>query len=165
MEPILDIAILMIIVSDNTATNLCIDWAGVEGTNALLRELGLVETTLRRKMQDREAIAQNRENVATLGEYVSMMELLYQGKPTPSCRTMPGHSQEAKERAPVQSGHPGRGTIGQQAGWYGRGALRHRHRLPGTAALCPGSHESSHSASHPSRNGSSSTWRERCTRP
>ena len=79
----LDIAILMIIISDNTATNLCIDWAGVEETNALLREMGLTETTLRRKMQDREAIAQNRENVATPDECVAMMELLYQGKPTP----------------------------------------------------------------------------------
>lgn len=78
-----DIAILMIIVSDNTATNLCIDWAGVEGTNALLRELRLTETTLRRKMQDRQAIAQGRENVATPDECVAMMELLYQGKPTP----------------------------------------------------------------------------------
>jgi beta-lactamase class A len=79
----LDIAILMIIISDNTATNLCIDWAGVEDTNILLRELGLTETTLRRKMQDREAIAQNRENVATPDECVAMMELLYQGNPTP----------------------------------------------------------------------------------
>ncbi len=79
----LDIAILMIIVSDNAATNLCIDWAGVENTNALLRQLGLVDTTLCRKMQDQEAIAQNRENVATPKECVAMMELLYRGKPTP----------------------------------------------------------------------------------
>jgi len=78
----LDVAILMIIISDNTATNLCIDWAGVEETNALLREMGLTETILRRKMQDREAIAQNRENVATPDDCVAMMELLYQGKPT-----------------------------------------------------------------------------------
>ena len=78
----LDVAILMIIVSDNTATNLCIDWAGVEATNALLRQMGLVETTLRRKMQDQEAIAQNQENVATPGECVAMLELLYQGNPT-----------------------------------------------------------------------------------
>jgi beta-lactamase class A len=79
----LDIAILMIIISDNTATNLCIDWAGVEETNTLLREMGLTETTLRRKMQDREAIARNRENVSTPDECVAMLELLYQGQPTP----------------------------------------------------------------------------------
>ena len=33
-------------------------------------------------MQDREAIAESRENVATPDEFVAMMELLYQGKPT-----------------------------------------------------------------------------------
>ena len=39
-----DITTLMILVSDNTATDICID-----GTNALLRSLGLTATTLRRK--------------------------------------------------------------------------------------------------------------------
>lgn len=79
---LLDIAILMIIVSDNTATNLCIDLAGIADTNTLLRELGLSKTTLRRKMQDQAAIARNDENVATPAECVQMMELLDQGKPS-----------------------------------------------------------------------------------
>ena len=38
---VLDLANLMIIVSDNTTTNLCIDMAGMDETNALLRDLGL----------------------------------------------------------------------------------------------------------------------------
>ena len=80
---LLDIAILMIIVSDNTATNLCIDLAGIEATNALLRELGLKRTTLRRKMQDHAAVARNDENIATPAECVAMLETLYDGKPTP----------------------------------------------------------------------------------
>jgi len=80
---LLDIAILMIIVSDNTATNLCIDLAGMEATNALLRELGLTRTTLQRKMQDHAAVARNEENIATPGECVAMLEWLYEGKPTP----------------------------------------------------------------------------------
>jgi beta-lactamase class A len=79
----LDIAILMIIVSDNTATNLCIDLAGMEATNALLRDLGLERTTLRRKMQDQEAVARNVENVGTPNEFVKMLELLHSGRPTP----------------------------------------------------------------------------------
>lgn len=78
----LDIAILMIIVSDNTATNLCIDWAGIDATNALLRELGLTQTTLRRKMQDHDAVARNEENVSTAAECVAMLEHLYNGQPT-----------------------------------------------------------------------------------
>jgi beta-lactamase class A len=80
---VLDIAILMIIVSDNTATNLCIDWAGMEATNALLEDMGLVATRLRRKMMDGEAISRGEENVSTPNELVAMLEMLYQGKPSP----------------------------------------------------------------------------------
>ena len=80
---VLDIAVLMIIVSDNTATNLCIDWAGIEETNALLREMGLTTTTLRRKMQDRPAIVRGDENVATPAECVTMLELLHNSRPSP----------------------------------------------------------------------------------
>jgi len=86
-EPIeltlLDIATLMIIVSDNTATNMCIDVAGVEGTNELIRQLGLTKTVLRRKMQDHEAVARGEENVSTPKECVEMLRLLYEGQPTP----------------------------------------------------------------------------------
>ena len=78
-----DIAVLMIMVSDNTATNLCIDWAGMDETNALLREMGLTATTLRRKMQDRPAIIRGDENVATPVECVAMLELLHNGRPSP----------------------------------------------------------------------------------
>jgi beta-lactamase class A len=80
---LVDLAILMIIVSDNIATNVCIDLAGIDATNALLRELGLTHTTLRRKMQDHAAYARNEENIATPAECVAMLEQLYAGKPTP----------------------------------------------------------------------------------
>ncbi len=78
-----NIAVLMIALSDNTATNLCIDAAGIEETNKLLRSLGLTTTTLRRKMQDPDAIAQSRENVATPDECVAMLMALQQGRPSP----------------------------------------------------------------------------------
>ena len=80
---VLDVAVLMIIVSDNTATNLCIDMASIDGTNALLRELGLTNTALRRKMQDKAAVARNDENVSTPVECVAMLELLQAGRPSP----------------------------------------------------------------------------------
>ena len=79
---VLDIAILMIIVSDNTATNMCIDWAGMEATNRLLGDMGLTATKLRRKMMDSEAIHRGDENVSTPNELVTMLEMLYQGKPS-----------------------------------------------------------------------------------
>jgi beta-lactamase class A len=80
---LLNVAILMITVSDNTATNLCIDLAGMEETNALLREMGLTRTNLRRKMQDQGSVARNLENTATPAELVEMLELLYRGEPSP----------------------------------------------------------------------------------
>lgn len=81
--PLLDIAILMIIASDNTATNLCIDAAGLEATNALIQRLGLSQTHLRRKMMDHIAAVREQENVATPQELVTIFDLLHQGKPSP----------------------------------------------------------------------------------
>lgn len=75
-----DVAVLMIIVSDNTATNLCIDWATYEGTNALLRELGISKMTLRRKMQDHAAVARGEENLATPAAFVQFYEALFRGE-------------------------------------------------------------------------------------
>ncbi len=79
---VLDMAILMIIVSDNTATNLCIDWAGMEETNSLLRDMGLAATRLRRKMMDSDAVRRGQENVSTPNELVAMLEMLYRGEPS-----------------------------------------------------------------------------------
>ena len=79
---ILDIAILMIIVSDNTSTNLCIDYAGIEPTNDMLRALGVDNITLRRKMQDTDSVVANRENVGTPDDCVLLLEHLYNGRPS-----------------------------------------------------------------------------------
>ncbi len=77
-----NLAVLMIALSDNTATNLCIDLAGMEDTNNLVRSMGLRATTLRRKMQDPDAISQSRENVSTPDECVAMLMALQQGRPS-----------------------------------------------------------------------------------
>lgn len=45
-----DLLTLMIIVSDNTATNMVIDLLGIERVNAAARRLGLHQTVLRRKL-------------------------------------------------------------------------------------------------------------------
>ena len=44
--------------------------------------MGLSATTLQRKMQDADAIAQNRENVATPAECVTMLLALHRGQPS-----------------------------------------------------------------------------------
>lgn len=74
-----DVANLMILLSDNTATNLCIDLAGMESVNGLLKAAGFTHTRLRRKMIDQEAAAAGRENTSTPREAARLMELLYEG--------------------------------------------------------------------------------------
>jgi beta-lactamase class A len=72
-----DVATLMIIVSDNTATNLCIDWATIDGVNAMLGRLGLTRTVLRRKMQDHDSVREGNENLSTPAELVRFLDMLY----------------------------------------------------------------------------------------
>jgi beta-lactamase class A len=78
-----DVAILMMLASDNTATNICIDIAGMEGINDLIRDMGLSKTRLRRKMMDPEAITRGDENVSTPNDLILMMAQLHNRKPTP----------------------------------------------------------------------------------
>lgn len=78
---LLDFAILMIIASDNTATNICMRVAGLDATNRLLATLGLTQTRVRREMMDQLAAVQEQENVSTPNEMVQMMALLHAGKP------------------------------------------------------------------------------------
>jgi len=81
---LLNLAILMIISSDNTATNICLERAGLEATNTLLQSLGLTQTKVRRKMVDHVAAVRDQENVSTPAELVTMLELLHTGKPSPA---------------------------------------------------------------------------------
>ncbi|HVO56721.1 MAG TPA: serine hydrolase [Dongiaceae bacterium] len=75
-----DVAVLMISVSDNSATNILIDRVGLENVNSLLDSLGLKHTRLRRKMMDVKAAAEGRENVASPRELMLLLQALYQGK-------------------------------------------------------------------------------------
>jgi len=49
-----DVATLMIVVSDNTATNLLIDLVGLDGVNRTLDELGFQRTRLRQRIDFRD---------------------------------------------------------------------------------------------------------------
>jgi len=75
-----DLAVMMIIESDNTATNMLIDRLGMENVNAMLRSLSLPHTVLQRRMMDTEASGRGIENLSTPREAARIMELLYRGK-------------------------------------------------------------------------------------
>ncbi len=113
---ILDIAQLMIMVSDNTATNLCIDWAGMAETNELMASLNLHHTRIRRKMQDHAAVARNAENVSTPAEAVQLMRALYEGRPNPTVAEQSLAILRKPNRGPLERGLDGKTAVSNKPG-------------------------------------------------
>ena len=75
-----DLCVLMIILSDNTATNILIERLGIEAVNATMRKLGLEKSTLRRLLFDAEAAGRGLENTVTAEEMGQLLEMLYTGE-------------------------------------------------------------------------------------
>lgn len=73
----IDLITLMIILSDNTATNVLIDLLGFEQINQMAKELNLQETVLRRKMMDFKAAKEGRENLISPIDMAILMEKIY----------------------------------------------------------------------------------------
>ena len=74
-----DLATFMVVLSDNTATNILIDRVGMENVNAEIARLGLKETKLRRHMIDLEAAKRGDENVSTPREMMTLLEKIRGG--------------------------------------------------------------------------------------
>lgn len=68
-----DLAVSMIVLSDNTATNILIDRLGMERVSQTMAALGARETMLRRKMIQPAESARGNENVSTAREAVDLM--------------------------------------------------------------------------------------------
>ena len=80
-----DLATLMIIVSDNRATNTIIDLVGMDRINAYLLRAGWQDTVLARRMMDLEARARGRDNVSTPHDTADQFRRLLAGElATPS---------------------------------------------------------------------------------
>ncbi len=75
-----DLAVLMMGLSDNEATNLLIDKLGRVDVNRRIDGLGLAKTRLRRRMMDTEAARRGDENVATPGEMRALLEAIRAGR-------------------------------------------------------------------------------------
>jgi len=68
-----DLAMFMVTVSDNTATNILIDRVGMDRVNALLRELGVPQVKMQRKMIRPRESAVGNENIATPASAATIM--------------------------------------------------------------------------------------------
>lgn len=75
-----DHAALMMILSDNTSTNVVIDAVDPARVNARMASLGFADIQLRRKMMDAEAVRRGDENVATPASLARVVEMLWKGE-------------------------------------------------------------------------------------
>lgn len=71
-----DLAVLMMSLSDNAATNILIDEVTFASVNARMDALGLPKTRLRRRMIDLAAARRGEENVSTPKEMVRLIEAI-----------------------------------------------------------------------------------------
>ncbi|HCD46221.1 MAG TPA: serine hydrolase [Lachnoclostridium sp.] len=75
----MDLITLMIIFSDNTATNILIDILGMDEINETIWGLGFRQTLLQRKMYDMESSAQGIQNYITAYETGRLLKMMYDG--------------------------------------------------------------------------------------
>jgi beta-lactamase class A len=112
-----DYATLMIVLSDNTATNVVIDAAGMENVTSRMTSLGLKETKLRRRMIDAEAARRGDENVSTAGELARLLELLHAGEGlTKTSQEQLLEILRKPKATPIHRGIPGSVAVASKSG-------------------------------------------------
>ncbi len=96
-----DYAVLMVRLSDNTATNVLIDRLGMEKIAQRMQTLGLTATKLRRHMMDTAAARRGDENVSTPAELARLLETLNR---IPDAIALLKKSKESRLRRGLPSG-------------------------------------------------------------
>ena len=71
---------LMIGLSDNSATNMLIELVGMKNVTNTMLSLGFSNTRLQRKMIDQPASLRNEENISTPADAAKILKLLFDGK-------------------------------------------------------------------------------------
>lgn len=71
---------LMIGLSDNSATNMLIELVGMKNVTNTMLSLGFSNTKLQRKMIDQPASLRNEENISTPADAAKILKLLFDGK-------------------------------------------------------------------------------------
>jgi len=75
-----DLAMLMIVLSDNTATNMIIDRLTPEAVTSRMRSIGLKNTVLARKMYDWEEQKKGKENLCTPYDMMILLKKIVDGE-------------------------------------------------------------------------------------
>lgn len=70
---------LMVVYSDNTATNVLVDYFGMASLNELMQQIGCRTSVIQRKMMDFAAAEEGRQNYTSVMDMTSLLERLYQG--------------------------------------------------------------------------------------
>lgn len=71
---------LMIVYSDNTATNVLIDFLGMDRINDTIRALGYKASVLQRKMMDFEAAEKGKQNYTSAEEMSDLLQKMYENR-------------------------------------------------------------------------------------
>jgi beta-lactamase class A len=75
-----DIVYLMVSISDNTATNMLIDLAGMENVNETIASLGMTHSALGRKMRGKPAEGNAPENWASPNDFRTAIDAILTGR-------------------------------------------------------------------------------------
>ncbi|MFC6998720.1 serine hydrolase [Rufibacter roseus] len=75
-----NLAVLMIALSENTATNALIDLVGMQNINKTMQNMGLKQTRVQRKMIQAAASGRGEENISTPADAAKMLQMLYKGE-------------------------------------------------------------------------------------
>ncbi|MFD4815538.1 serine hydrolase [Peribacillus butanolivorans] len=74
-----DLLTLMITVSDNTSTNMMMTLLGHDEINQCIKELGLKNTILGRRMQDFKALKEGRDNTISAEDTITCLKAIHTG--------------------------------------------------------------------------------------
>ncbi|MFB7156419.1 MULTISPECIES: serine hydrolase [unclassified Lysinibacillus] len=74
---IYELLVWMIITSDNTATNVLIDFLGMDALNHYFRQIGLKQTIIQRKMMDFERLEKGFDNTTSASDMALLFSRIY----------------------------------------------------------------------------------------
>ena len=112
-----DHAALMIILSDNTATNVVIDAVGMANVKARMKALGLGDILLRRKMMDARRVRRGDENVASPASLAQDgRAVLARGGAAAAKAATPGRGFSTRSGGQIRGAVPGRVRVASKTG-------------------------------------------------